>query len=59
MVNTPTAKLKVKSLAALRKRDTENPTMPVNTFKNFKHLVIFTQRENNLEVILAPIESIN
>ena len=58
--NIPTAtlarKLKVKSLAALRKNVTENPTTPVNALKYFKLLVIFAQRENNLEIILGQHE---
>ena len=58
--NIPTAtlerKLKVKSLAALRQYITKNPTMPVNALKYFNHLVIFAQRENNLEIILVQHE---
>ena len=48
--------MKVKSLAALRKNVTENPTTPVNALKYFKLLVIFAQRENNLEIILGQHE---
>ena len=46
-------KLKVKSLAALRKNVTENPTTPVNALKYFSGFVIFSQRENKLEIILG------
>ena len=48
--------MKVKSLAALRKNVTENPTTPVNALKYFKLLVIFAPRENNLEIILGQHE---
>ena len=58
--NIPTAtlerKLKVKSLAALRRNVTENPTMPVNPLKYLNHFVIFAQRENDLEIILRQHE---
>ena len=49
-------KLKVKSLVALRKNVTENPKTPVNALKYFNRLVIFAQREINLEIILAQHE---
>ena len=58
--NIPTAtlerKLKVKSLAALRKNVTENPATPINALKYFNHLVIFAQTENNLDIILGQHE---
>ena len=49
-------KLKVRSLAALRKNVTENPTTPVNALRYFNRHVIFAQKENNLEIILGQHE---
>ena len=54
---TAAAKSKVKSLANLRKLVSRSDgTAPINTLKYFNRLVLFSQREDNLESSLGFYE---